>query len=173
MPYISIMGYLEFCSNCGKKNQFGAKDGNTRYYCLECGAIHYENPKPTATLICIYEKQLLLVKRAAEPGKGMWGLPGGFIERGETPEMGAERELIEETNLQGKVKNLLGTCSHFNTIFGDILLVGMEVQIEDWSALRAGDDAAEAVLFPLEKLPNLAFPCHKKIVSMYLEQLKS
>ena len=112
------------------------------------------------------------MKRAAEPGKGMWGLPGGFIERGETPEMGAERELIEETNLQGKVKNLLGTCSHFNTIFGDILLVGMEVQIEDWSALKAGDDAAEAALFPLEKLPNLAIPCHEKIVSMYLEQLK-
>jgi len=167
------MGYLEFCSNCGKKNQFGAKDGNMRHHCSQCGAIHYENPKPTATLICTYEKQLLLVKRAAEPGKGMWGLPGGFIEKGETPEMGAERELIEETNLQGKVKSLLGTCSHFNTIFGDILLVGMEVQIEDWSALKAGDDAAEAVLFPLEKLPNLAFPCHEKIVNMYLEQLKS
>ena len=45
------------------------------------------------------------MKRAAEPGKGMWGLPGGFIEKGETPEMGAERELIEETNLQGNVKN--------------------------------------------------------------------
>jgi ADP-ribose pyrophosphatase YjhB (NUDIX family) len=51
----------------------------------------------------------------------MWGLPGGFIEKGETPELGAERELIEETNLQGKVKSLLGTCSHFNTIIGDIL----------------------------------------------------
>ena len=112
------------------------------------------------------------MKRAAEPGKGMWGLPGGFIERGETPEMGAERELLEETNLQGNVKNFLGTCSHFNTVFGDILLVGMEVQIEDWSTLKAGDDAAEAALFPLEKFPNLALPCHVKIVSMYLEQLR-
>ena len=166
------MGYLEFCSNCGKKNQYGAKDGNTRYYCLECGAIHYENPKPTVALICIYEKQLLLVKRAVEPGKGMWGLPGGFIERGETPEMGAERELLEETNLQGNVNSLLGTCSHFNTFFGDILLVGMEVHIEDWSTLRAGDDAAEASLFPLEQFPALAFPCHRKIVNMYLEQLE-
>ena len=95
------------------------------------------------------------MKRALVPGKGMWGLPGGFIERGETPEMGAERELIEETNLHGSVKNLLGTCSHFNTIFGDILLLGMEIQIKDWSTLKAGYDAAEAALFPLEKLPSL------------------
>ena len=158
------MGYLEFCSNCGKKNQFGAKDGNTRYYCLECGAIHYENPKPTATLICIYEKQLLLVKRAAEPGKGMWGLPGGFIERGETPEMGAERELIEETNLQGKVKNLLGTCSHFNTINGDILLIGMEIKIKNWTKLQPGDDAK---LFNLDNMPTQAFSSHEKIIDMY------
>ena len=50
--------------------------------------------------------------------------------------------------------------------------MGMEVQIEDWSALRAGDDAAEAALFSLKKLPDLALPCHEKIVSMYLEQLK-
>ena len=164
------MGYLEFCSNCGKKNQFGAKDGNRRYYCSQCGTIHYENPKPTATLICISENQLLLVKRAVDPGKGMWGLPGGFIEKEETPEMGAERELLEETNLKGSVSNLLGTCSHFNTVFGDILLIGIEVQIEDWSTLKAGDDAAEAVLFPLDNLPTLAFLCHEKIVNMYRQK---
>ena len=59
--------------------------------------------------------------------------------------MGAQRELLEETNLQGSVSNLLGTCSHFNTVFGDILLIGMEVQIVDWSTLKAGDDAEEAI----------------------------
>ena len=97
----------------------------------------------------------------------MWGLPGGFIERGETPEAGATRELLEETNLKGTVKQILGTCSHFNTIFGDILLIGMEVQISDWSTIKAGDDAIEAVLFPLEELPPLAFPCHENIVKIY------
>ena len=161
------MGHLEFCSNCGKKNKFGEKDGNKRFYCPSCNTIHYENPKPTATLICPRNKSILLVKRATEPGKGLWGLPGGFIERGESPETGAARELLEETNLQGTVKKLLGTCSHFNTIFGDILLVGMEVQITDWSTLKAGDDATEAVLFPLEDLPPLAFPCHENIVTIY------
>jgi len=161
------MGYLEFCSNCGEKNKFGKKEGNNRFYCPYCHTIHYDNPKPTATLICPKNDSILLVKRATDPGKGLWGLPGGFIEKGETPEAGAERELLEETNLTGIVRQILGTCSHFNTIFGDILLIGMEVQISDWSQTRAGDDALEAILFPLEDLPSLAFSCHENIVNMY------
>ena len=167
------MGYLEFCSNCGQKNRFGEKEGNKRFYCPRCHTIHYDNPKPTATLICPKNDSILLVKRAKEPGKGLWGLPGGFIERGETPEDGAERELLEETNLKGTVKQILGTCSHFNTIFGDILLIGMEVQISNWSQTRAGDDALEATLFQLEDLPRLAFPCHKNIVNMYHQRKSS
>ena len=161
------MGHLKFCSNCGEKNKFGQKDGNNRFYCSHCHTIHYENPKPTATLVCPTNDSILLVKRAAEPGRGLWGLPGGFIERGESPETGAARELLEETNLKGTVKQILGTCSCSNTIFGDILLIGMEVQITDWSQIRAGDDAMEATLFPLENLPNLAFTCYKNIVKMY------
>jgi len=169
--YINLlMGYLEFCSNCGFKNQYGFKDGNTRYFCSKCNSIHYENPKPTATLICIFKNQLLLVKRAKEPGKGMWGLPGGFIEMEETPEEGALRELLEETNLKGKNPKILGTCSHHNTIFGDILLIGMEVQIDNWNNMRAGDDAEEAHLFSLEDLPEIAFVCHKKIIEMYINK---
>ena len=167
------MAHLEYCSNCGGKNIFGLMEGQSRFHCISCKKIHYENPKPTATLICMHQNQLLLVKRAVDPGKGMWGLPGGFIERGETPEMGAQRELLEETNLQGGVSNFLGTCSHFNTIFGDILLMGMEVQIKDWSLLKAGDDAEEAILFPFDELPKLAFTCHEKIVNMYRKKLLS
>ena len=167
------MGFMEFCSYCGEKNQFGEIDGNNRFHCTICKTIHYENPKPTATLICPKNDSILLVKRAADPGKGLWGLPGGFIEKGETPEAGAARELLEETNLTGTVRQILGTCSQFNTNFGDILLIGMEVQISDWSQTRAGDDALEAILFPLEDLPSLAFSCHENIVNMYHQKTLS
>ena len=164
------MGYLEFCSNCGEKNKFGRMDGNDRFYCPDCGAIHYENPKPTATLICPRDDEILLVKRAVEPGKGLWGLPGGFLEKGENLDTGAQRELMEETKLKGEVKQILGTCSHFNSIFGDILLIGLVVHITDWSTLEAGDDASEAALFKLRDKPKLAFPCHEKIVELYKQQ---
>ena len=161
------MAHLEYCSNCGEKNIFGLIDGQNRFHCISCKKIHYENPKPTATLICVYKNKLLLVKRAVEPAKGQWGLPGGFIELGETPNEGAIRELKEETNLNGKPIRLLGHCSHHNTIFGDVLLLGIEMKIENWSEMEAGDDAAEARLFNLNDLPPLAFLCHEKIVERF------
>ena len=161
------MSHLEYCSNCGEKNIFGPMEGQNRFHCKSCKTIHYENPKPTATLVCIKQNKLLLVRRAVEPAKGQWGLPGGFIELGETPNEGAIRELKEETNLEGTPTRLLGHCSHPNSIFGDVLLLGIEMKVLSWSEMKAGDDAAEAKLFSLSDLPPLAFSCHQKIVEMF------
>jgi len=166
--YIYFMAYLEFCSNCGKKNKTGEIDGGYRAHCIVCKTIHYENPKPTATLICMKNKEILLVKRAKEPGKGMWGLPGGFIERGETLAQASQRELYEETNLIGYYEGIVGTYSEYNTLFGDILLIGVRIRIDHWTSLKAGDDASDATLFPLKKIPKLAFISHEKILNYSL-----
>ena len=164
------MKKLTYCSQCGEKNSFSLIDGGQRYHCNFCNTIHYQNPKPTATLICPKDNKILLVKRAFDPGKGEWSLPGGFLEIGETLEEGAMRELKEETNLNGKVVKLLGNCSHFNSIFGDILLLGIEIKIDNWDGLKAGDDALDAELFDINNCPTLAFECHKKIFDMYLNK---
>lgn len=100
----------------------------------------------------------------------MWGFPGGFIEREESPRAAAQRELKEETNLDGTMVKMLGTCSHFNTIFGDILL-GPEMEISNWERLCVGDDAEEAQAYNINELPPLAFPCYEKIVNMYTNEL--
>ena len=55
------MAHLEYCSNCGEKNIFGMIEGQNRFHCESCKKIHYENPKPTATLVCVKESKLLLV----------------------------------------------------------------------------------------------------------------
>ena len=161
------MGHMEFCSNCGEKNVFSHRDGRERFHCTRCGTIHYENPKPTATLICPQDNSILLVKRAFEPAKGGWSLPGGFIELNETVENAAARELKEETMLDGTVTHVLGHCSHFNTVFGDVLLIGLVMDIEDYSSITPGDDASEAQFFPVGNLPQMAFYCHDKIVEKY------
>ena len=165
------MKKLIYCSTCNTKNQFSKIEGEIRYNCPKCKTIHYQNPKPTATLICIHNKQILLVKRAFEPAKGEWSLPGGFVELGETPEDAAKRELKEETNLNGEVIKLLGHCSHFNSVFGDILLIGMQMEINNWDSLIPGDDAAGAEFFNVENCPELAFECHKKIFKMYVDTI--
>ena len=161
------MAYLEFCSNCGKKNTRGWKEGTLRFFCDYCNIIHYENPKPTSTLICPDNNTILLVKRAFEPGKGLWGLPGGFIELNEGPEEAAKRELFEETGLQGTVMRIIGFSCHFGTIFGDIILIGLEMKLDDYDHLKPGDDAADAKFFPLNQLPKIAFESHNKIINKY------
>ena len=85
------MKKLIYCSTCNTKNNFSTIEGELRYHCPNCKTIHYQNPKPTATLICIKKNEILLVKRAFSPGKGEWSLPGGFIVLGETPEDSAKR----------------------------------------------------------------------------------
>ena len=161
------MSTLKFCSKCGQENIYGFIDGRNRYHCKSCKSIHYQNPKPTATIICAQDNSILLAKRAYEPAKGAWGLPGGFMELNETLEEAAQRELKEETNLEGNVKRILSTCSHYGTIFGDILLIGVEMEIKDYSIMQAGDDAEEIHFFNLNSLPEITFYCHNKFIDEY------
>ena len=46
------MSEFTYCSSCGQKNTYSEIEGRNRFHCRECNTIHYENPKPTATLIC-------------------------------------------------------------------------------------------------------------------------
>jgi len=61
-------------------------EGKYRKVCSVCNAVNYQNPVPSvAVIITDAEGRLLLTKRAAEPSIGLWCLPGGFIELGESP----------------------------------------------------------------------------------------
>ena len=166
------MSLLEYCSNCGIKNVFGFIDGHHRYHCKSCSTIHYQNPKPTATIICSQKDKILLAKRAFEPAKGEWGLPGGFMELNETLDEAALRELKEETNLEGVVTEILSTCSHYGTIFGDILLICVRMEVLDFSKMKAGDDAEELEFFNLNELPEIAFYCHNKFINDFKSNQK-
>ncbi|MBD62105.1 NUDIX hydrolase [bacterium] len=161
---------MKYCSICGDKNTFSFIEGNNRYHCKKCSAIHYQNPKPTATIICLKNNKILLAKRAFEPAIGEWGLPGGFMELRETLEEAARRELKEETNLDGEVVQMLGTCSHYGTIFGDILSIAVEMKVSDFSKIKAGDDAQELNFFEFNNLPMIPFHCHNKFIKEYLEK---
>ena len=87
--------------------------------------------------------RLLLIKRGHEPGAGLWSLPGGRIEPGETDAEALVREMQEETGLAVKPGRLLGRVQRPG-------LAGDVIDIRDYAAtvtggtLRAGDDAADA-----------------------------
>ena len=87
--------------------------------------------------------RLLMIKRGHEPGAGLWSIPGGRIEPGETDAEALVREMLEETGLTVEVGRLLGTVQRPG-------LGGTVIDIRDYAAtvtggtLAAGDDAADA-----------------------------
>ena len=92
---------MNYCSDCGERVnlQDVAGDHHRRYVCHACGTTHYDSPKVlVAAYVCVGER-MLWIRRGTAPAIGKWALPGGFMEKDETPEAAAARELEEETGV--------------------------------------------------------------------------
>ena len=87
--------------------------------------------------------RLLLIKRGHEPGAGLWSLPGGRIEPGETHQQALAREVLEETNLRVECRHLLGTAE-LPGADGTVIDVSDYLAVVTGGELAAGDDAADA-----------------------------
>ncbi|MCF7884917.1 MAG: NUDIX hydrolase [Candidatus Marinimicrobia bacterium] len=161
-----------YCYKCGHKTRGITRDGRKRDYCPNCQIVLYDNPIPSVAICTRDQKgRILLVKRAVEPEKGKWCLPGGFIERGETTQETALRELEEETALEGRSPELLGIETHLNGYFGDILLIGYTITLDNYE-IRAGDDAAAAKFFNFNEMPSVVFQAHRNFIKIYKERFQ-
>jgi 8-oxo-dGTP diphosphatase len=87
--------------------------------------------------------RLLLIKRRNEPGAGLWSVPGGRIEPGETDEQAVVREVAEETGLAVTCGPLLGAVERPG-LDGAVIDVRDYVAVIAGGTLAAGDDAADA-----------------------------
>ena len=115
--------------------------------------------------------QVLLVRRGAEPFKGSWAFPGGFLLMNETAKDGALRELREETALEPAAIGELGVFSDVDRDPRERVITIAYYALVKPSRVIGGDDADEAAWFPVDKLPNLAFD-HKKIFDAAMERLR-
>ena len=99
---------MKFCSECGAgiNIQIPPGDDRQRYVCNHCGFIHYQNPRIVAGSLPVWKDQILLCRRAIEPRYGLWTLPAGFMELGETTLEAAIRETREEANARIQIKGL-------------------------------------------------------------------
>nr|WP_314429056.1 NUDIX hydrolase [uncultured Brevundimonas sp.] len=108
-------------------------------------------PVPAVGVVCLKGDAVLLIRRGTPPRRGEWSLPGGRIEPGERLADAALRELREETGVEAK---LIGLVDVIDGLFPE---AGRHYVLIDYAAIWtggepvAGDDAAEAVFFPLEE----------------------
>jgi len=70
-----------------------------RLVCTRCGFIFYIDPKLAVLSVVPYQGGVVLVRRAIEPGYGLWVAPGGFVDVGEKVEEAVVRETQEESGL--------------------------------------------------------------------------
>ena len=89
---------IKHCRACGGPVVYRtpADDNRDRAMCTVCETIHYENPVNVVGTLPVWEDKVLLCRRNIEPRRGLWTLPAGFMELGETTEQGAVRETVEE-----------------------------------------------------------------------------
>ena len=105
---------MKYCSQCGSDRielRIPEGDHVPRFVCRQCATVHYQNPKVVVGCLPEWEQRVLLCRRAIEPRYGLWTLPAGFLENGETIFAGAARETLEEASAHVEIGDLYSVIS--------------------------------------------------------------
>ncbi len=161
---------MKFCTACGGPLvlQVPPGDSRRRHVCSRCGEIHYLNPKLVTG--CIPESEdgrILLCRRAIEPRYGLWTLPAGFMENGESCQQGAARETLEEANARVEILQLYTT---FNLPHIDQVYLLFRGRLLD-GGFSPGEESLEVDLFDEADIPwdDLAFAVVRETLRLYFE----
>jgi 8-oxo-dGTP diphosphatase len=159
------MAHFRFCVRCGTRLVIRDDHGHPRATCPACGHVHYRNPAPAAGVLMRSGGGVLLVRRKFDPAAGAWCIPAGFMEYGESPTRTAVRELFEETGLRARLTGLFGVYAGFDDPrVRAVLILYTAERIS--GRLRPGDDAVEARVWPIARLPRrIAFAAHERALA--------
>lgn len=158
---------MNFCSHCGNTVEMRTPDGDhlPRHICATCGMIHYQNPKMVVGCIAEWEDKILLCRRAIEPKYGLWTLPAGFMENGETTLEGAARETWEEAGARIEMGNLytLFNLPHISQVY---LMFRARLLDLDY---QSGIESLETRLFTEAEIPwdDIAFRTVRATLELY------
>jgi 8-oxo-dGTP diphosphatase len=142
--------------------------GRLRPVCPACRWTYFPDPKVAAAVLVEAEGQVLLVRRANDPLRGLWTLPAGFVDAGEDPRRAAERECLEETGMAVQVTGLLDVLYGQEHPRGAHIIIFYRARpVGETAALHAADDVDQAAFFSLDQLPPLAFRTTERILAYY------
>ena len=121
-----------------------------------------------ACTIIEMEGKIILLKRAIEPQKGKWVMPGGYVDRGEEVESAALRETKEECGLEARITRLHAVYSYPRKLAVVVVYLADVLGGE----LKAGDESEEVRLYPPDEIPwdNLAFESTSDALREYVKR---
>ena len=168
-----IEQHFRYCPRCGIEN---TKPGCVPFRCNGCQYAHFFGPvAAVGALIVNDDGELLLVRRARDPAKGKWGLPGGFVDRDETMEQAVARETMEETRLKISHSQYLMTFPNHYDYRGIVVPV---IDLFFVCAVESGDEIVLAedelthykwVRPSAAQLDDMAFYSNRLAIEKWLE----
>lgn len=147
----------QFCPYCGTPLEQRMAFQQMRPVCPECGFIQFRDPKVAVIALVTWDDRVLLIRRAVNPMKGKWALPGGYMDAGEMPADALMRELREEVALDVEVTGLLDIFAMAGpgvVNSGIVLAYGATSRRDEPAPLTCDDDACEAAWFKADELPE-------------------
>ena len=158
---------IRHCRQCGAAVDYRipADDNRERAVCPSCATVHYENPINVVGTVPVWDEQVLLCRRAIEPRYGLWTLPAGFLELGETVEAGAVRETVEEAGANIELQGLFTVLSVVRV--GQVHLFYRARMLD--TTLAPGAETLEARLFHEHEIPwdEIAFRTVRETLKHY------
>ena len=158
---------IQHCRLCGARTTYRvpADDNRERAVCVACGEIHYENPINVVGTVPVWGEQVLLCRRAIEPRRGLWTLPAGFLELGESTAAGALRETDEEAGARVELGALFTVLNVVRV--GQLHLFYLARMVD--THLAPGPETTEARLFREDEVPwdEIAFRTVRQTLEHY------
>lgn len=161
MPNIKlqIQSYFRHCPHCGMRTSLQRTHGSRELACPQCGYTFWMNSKPTVSALIVRDSMVLLTKRAIQPFKGQWDVPGGFLDVHENPVAGLQREMHEELGIRVIQPKFLSVYVGLYPSVPPQSTLNLYYFVKRFTgALVPQDDVAAFAWHPLNRLPNkLAF----------------
>src|SRR5215208_2652985 len=158
------LSQARFCPRCAKPAEIAYPRSLS---CPHCGYGAYYNPKPVAAAIPVTPQgEIILLRRAFDPGKDRWTFPGGFVDLGESVEEAATRETREELEIGIVLGPVLGVYSR-----PEDRVVLIVYRATTTQQPRTTEEATEVAAFPPDHLPwsELAFWSTERALKDFLD----
>jgi ADP-ribose pyrophosphatase YjhB (NUDIX family) len=164
---------INFCQSCGGgvEKHIPPGDNRSRAVCSKCGLVYYQNPTMVVGCIPLWEESILLCRRDIEPCRGLWTLPAGYLENGETVEAGAVRETWEETLARVE---LIAPYRLFNITFVNQIYMMFLANLESLD-FGPTPESSEVRLFKEAEIPwdELAFTVIHETLGHFFEDRRN